>query len=71
MIDEPIRREWARNELYDVLSNVLEVGRWHVVNLDGINESVQELVELQEEESKIDLELRGLRRRMNEMSKLK
>jgi hypothetical protein len=71
LVDEPIRPEWTRNELYDVLSHALEVGRWHVVNLDGINESVQELVALQEEESKIDLELRSMRRRMNEMSKLR
>jgi hypothetical protein len=71
LIDEPIRPEWTRNQLYEILSRSLEVGRWQVVSLDGINEAVQELVELQEEESKTDLELRGLRRRMNEMSKLK
>ena len=71
LVEEPIRPESTRDQLYDVLSHALEVGRWHLVNLDGVNEAVQELVELEQEESTIELDLRGLRRRMNEMSKLK
>lgn len=71
LIEDPVRPEWTRDRLFDALTNALEVGRWHIVRYEGINEAVQELVELEEEESKVDLELRGLRRRLNEMSKLK
>ncbi|MDR3618099.1 MAG: DUF3732 domain-containing protein [Paludisphaera borealis] len=71
LIKRPLPAGTSRQELYDLLTQALQVGRWEVINLEGITESFQELVDLQSEESQVDTELRVLRRRMNEMSKLR
>ena len=71
LIDQPIPANATREDLHNALKTALEKRRAAVLNPEGINEAIQELVELQEEETRVDTQLRVLRRRLNEMSKLK
>ena len=59
------------DELYGQLKDVVDSRRVPVLEPERISESARELVELQDEETKVDTQLRLSRRRFNEMTKLK
>ena len=71
LIEHPLGSTATREELYADLKLVVESRRTAVLDPEGINEAIRELVELQEEETRVDTQLRVLRRRLNEMSKLR
>jgi len=72
LIKEKISPTATRDQLIEMLSEVVQSSINEVrVTTETISEAVEELVNLQKEESEISLELSGLRRRLAEMSALK
>lgn len=71
LVDQPIAEDADRTSLMVILEEVVEEKTYTVPSADGINEAINELVELEDEERTIATELRGLRRRLGEMLKLK
>jgi hypothetical protein len=53
-------------DLLEMLKEVVASRRPPILDSEHINEAVRELVELQDEETKVDTQLRLLRRRLNE-----
>lgn len=71
LIDHAIPEEVDHAFLLGLLQEVVGRNQFTGPSLEGINEAIKELVELQEEEARIDTQLRGFRRRLTEMLKLK
>lgn len=62
----------TREQIVEALSAVVQSSTYEVeVTTSTINEAVNELLDLQKEESQVSLELSGLRRRLAEMSTLR
>ncbi len=71
-IQQTIRPEAAREELVDLLTQVVLSSTGEVqVTEQTISEAIEELVELQREESAVSMNLSQLRRRFSEMSALR
>lgn len=72
LIKKPIPDKASREELIDVLSEVILISGDKInVTKETVGEAVQELIGLQDEESQISNELVGLRKRFAEMSELR
>jgi hypothetical protein len=71
LIKDPIPSPGSRAALIDMLKEALVYRGRYVPDKGAIDEAIQELVELQEEETRVDTQLRLLRRRLSEMTKLK
>lgn len=71
LLKNPLPPGVDRGELIELLQGVCESKVEVSPSKEGIGEAVQELVELEREESEVDTLLRNLRRRLSEMSKLK
>ncbi len=71
LLKNPLPQGIDRSTLIDLLQEVCESKVDVSPSNEGIGEAVQELVELEREETEVDTLLRNLRRRLSEMSKLK
>jgi len=71
-IPEPIPQGASREKLVDLLSQVVRSSTDEIrVTTDTVSEAIQELVEIQNEESEISMELSVLRKRLSEMAMLR
>ncbi len=71
-IREPIPHGASREKLVDLLSQVVHSSTDEIrVTTETVSEAIEELVELQNEDSKISMELSRLRKRLSEMSTLR
>jgi Protein of unknown function (DUF3732) len=71
LIDLEVSPNVTRMDMIDALKDMVVSRKMAVIDTRRVDESIQELVGLQEEESKVDTQLRVLRRRLNEMAKLR
>lgn len=71
LLNNPIPQHADRSVFLELLQGVCESLVEGSPSNEGIDEAVQELVDLEREESEVDTSLRNLRRRFAEMSKLK
>lgn len=71
LANEPIPADASRDVLIAILSDAVNGTRDVTPDRAGIDEAVAELVQLQDEERAVDAQLRILRKRFSEMSKLK
>ncbi len=71
LVSAPIPQQINREGLLELLKNVITDRKPTQPSADGISEAMQELVALEAEEATVDTQLRTLRRRFAEMSKLR
>jgi len=72
LIKEPVSPTATREQLIEMLNEIVQSFSDEIhVTTETISEAVDELVNLQKEESSVSLELSGLRQRLAEMSTLK
>ena len=71
LVNEPIEDGATRDSLLAILQQAIQWQTDTLPSADGINEAINELVELEAEESTVDSQLRHLHRRLEEMTKLK
>ncbi len=71
LVNQPIEDGASRDSLLAILQQALQSQTDTLPSADGINEAIDELVELEAEESTVDNQLRHLHRRLEEMTKLK
>lgn len=72
LIKTPIPPTATREQLIELLSKAVQSSSDEIhITTETISEAVKELVDLQKEESRVSLELSGLRKRMAEMSALR
>lgn len=71
LIEQPLPQEVSRDDLLELLRDVVQKKAVPIADSVGVSEAMGELLSLQREESEVDATLRQLRHRLAEMNKLK